>query len=456
MEKRKIATVLAAATLAATVSACSSNNNDGNANPSASAGASAGSSSTASASASASASTQPAKDKTPVSFWYLWGGAEGENVEKLIAEFNASQDLYEVKGLSVPDVQKVVVGISSGDGPDITDNFSNNTASYAEKGMLEPLDEYIKKDNYDLSDFVPAALEGGKYDGKQYALPINVNFNLLFYNKKLFADAGIAEPPKTADELLADAVKLTKVNADKTIDTLGFPDFPLIYYTTGMSMAFGGSFISDDGKTLTPDNPGTVEAIKLMQDYRNQFGVGNVVKFNAAAKYMDATDPMFLGKQAMRIDGPWFGNTVKNVLKKDLDYGVAPLPGPAGHPELAGGGEVSSSTFFIPSNAKNKDGAWAFMSWLMSKEGMTKFNSMFANLPARTSVYDDPALQSIQDFKAFADAAKSPNLKAFPVFSGQTEYGKLINDEFELAVGGKQTAEEAVKHMKDKSAGLLK
>ncbi|MCD9022391.1 ABC transporter substrate-binding protein [Cohnella silvisoli] len=449
MRTKRMMGILAAMVLAFTVTACGSGN-DKATESSASASAS------QPASSSASESASPAKEKTTVSFWYLWGGPEGENVEKLIAEFNASQELYEVKGLSVPDVQKVVVGISSGDGPDITDNFSNNTASYAKKGMLEPLDEYIAKSNYDVSDFVPAALEGGKYQGKQYALPINVNFNLMFYNKKLFADAGIVDPPKTSDELLADAVKLTKVNANKTLEVLGFPDFPLIYYTTGMSMAFGGNFISDDDKTLTPDNPGTLEAIKLMQSYRNQFGVDNITKFNSSAKYLDATDPFIQGKQAIRIDGPWFGNTVKNVLKKDLDYGIAPLPGPAGHPELAGGGEVSSSTFFIPSNAKNKDGAWAFMSWLMSKENMTKFNVMFANLPARTSVYSDPSLQTIPDFQLFAEGAKSPNLKSFPVFDGQTEYGKIINDEFELAVNGKQSAEDAVKHMKDKSANLLK
>jgi multiple sugar transport system substrate-binding protein len=427
---------LTVATLAFGLAACGNENNN--------------------ASPSASETAKPGKDKTTVSFWYLWGGTEGGYIEKLIAEFNASQNEYEVKGLSVPDVQKVVVGISSGNGPDITDNFSNNTASYAQKGMLEPLDEYIRKSNYDLSDFVPAALNGSKYKGKQYALPINVNLNLMFYNKQLFAEAGITAPPKTSDELLADAIKLTKTNADKTIEVLGFPDFPLIYYTTAMSMAFGGSFISADGKTLTPDNPGTLEALKLMQTYREKFGADKIAKFNSSAKYLDATDPFVNGKQAIRLDGPWFGNTVKNILKKDLDYGIAPLPGPAGHPELAGGGEVSSSTFFIPSNAKNKDGAWAFMSWLMSKENMTKFNDMFANLPARTSIYNDPAFADIPDFQAFAEAAKSPNLNFFPVFDGQVEYSKIISDEFELAVNGKQSAEDAVKHMKDKSAGLLK
>lgn len=451
MWKKKLIMILFAVVLVFAAAACGNGNEGNNEQASSNNGGKAGNEG-----ATDSGGSDVMKEKTVVNFWYLWGGAEGENVEKLIAEFNASQDNFEVKGLSVPDVQKIVVAISSGEGPDITDNFSNNTASYAEKGMLLALDDYISKSNYDLSDFVPAALEGGRYKGKQYALPINVNFFMMFYNKKLLAEAGYSEPPKTNDELLEYAIKMTKVNADNTIETLGFPDFPAVYYTNNMTYALGGNFISEDGKTLTPDNPGMISAIKLMQDYRNKFGVDNVIKFNSSAKYLDATDPFIQGKQALRIDGPWFGHTIKNVLKKDIDYGIAPLPAPAGKSELLGGGEVSSSTFFIPSNAKNKDGAWAFMSWLMSRETMTKFNDMFANLPARTSVYDDPSLQDIPDFAAFANAATSPNLKSFPVFSAQAEYGKAISDEFELAVNGKKSAEEAVEAMKEKSGGLLK
>lgn len=443
MMSRKVMAIAMALILVFVISGCGNGNNNSNSN------------SKSNNTPAKTKSNTPAeevkvisKEKTVVDFWYLWGGTEGENVEKLIAEYNAGQDQYVVKGLSVPDVQKIVVAISSGDGPDITDNFSNNTASYAEKGMLEPLDDYIANDQYDVSDFVPAALDGGRYNGKLYALPINVNFFMMFYNKQLLAEAGYTAAPETGQELLDYATKMTKVNADTTIDTLGFPDFPSVYYSTNMTFSLGGNLISADGKTLTPDNDGLVSAINLMQSYRNKFGVDNVVKFNSSAKYLDATDPFIMGKQALRIDGPWFGNTIKNVLKKDIDYGVAPLPG--------GGGEVSSSTFFIPSSANNKEGAWSFLSWLMSKETMTKFNDMFANLPARTSVYQDPSLQDIPDFKAFAEAATNPNLKSFPVFAAQAEYGKVIADEVELAVNGKQTAEEAVAVMKEKSKNLLK
>ncbi len=448
MKKNLMLSFLLAILLTFSVSACSSGNKPNSSTKPQEQGEE--------ASQSPDQPSEKPKDRSVVDFWYLWGGVEGEYVEELIAEFNAGQDEFEVKGLSVPDMQKIIVAISSGEGPDITDNFSNNTASYVEKGMLLALDDYIARDNYDISDFVPAALDGGKYKDKLYALPINVNFNMMFYNKELLSKAGYSEPPKTEKELLEYAGKLTEMNSDGTMKVQGFPDFPNVYYTNSMAYALGGNFISADGTELTPDNVGLKNAIELMQQYRNQFGIDAVIKFNASAKYLDATDPFIQGNQAIRFDGPWFGHTIKNVLKKDIDYGVAPYPAPEGQPGLAGGGEVSASTFFIPSNAKNKDGAWAFMSWLMSKENMIKFNDKFANLPARTSAYDAPELQDIPDFQSFAEAAKSPNLKSFPSFGEQGTYGKLITDEFELAVNGKKTADEALKTLKEKSAGLLK
>jgi len=406
------------------------------------------------ASTDAAVTAAPNKEKTEVNFWYLWNGKEAENLETLISEFNASQDLYTVKGLSVPDVQKIVVALSTGNGPDITDNFSSNTASYADKGILEPLDEYIKRDNYDVSDFIPAALKSGQYKDKTYALPININFNMMFYNKKLFADAGITAPPKTDKELLDAAIKLTQVNADKTIKVLGFPDFPFVYYVNPMTFALGGELATADG-TLTPNNPGSIAAINLIKSYREKFGVDNIMKFNSSSKYLDATDPFISGKQAIRFDGPWFGNTVKNGLKiEGLDYGIAPLPAPEGKPELAGGGEIQTSTFFIAKNAKNKEGGWAFLSWLMAKPQMAKFNSLFGNLPARSSIYDDPSLQNMPDFKIFAEAAQNVNLKTFPALPAQTEYATAFSSEFELAANGKKTTEEAMKAVEEKAKSM--
>ncbi len=398
---------------------------------------------------------KPAKGPTEVVFWYLWGGKEGEYIEEMIKKFNTSQNDYIVKGLSVPDVQKILVAISGGEGPDLTDNFSTNTAGYASKGILEPLDSYIKKDNYDISDFTKASVESVSYKGKIYALPISVNLMMLFYNKDLLSGVGYNSPPRTDKELLEYAIKLTELDASGNIKVLGFPDFPTVYYPINMSYALGGDFQDSNGN-LTPDNEGSRRALNLIVNYRKKFGVDKVLAINSSGGYLSASDPFVAGKQALRIDGPWFGNTVRNVLKVKLNYGVAPLPYPEGHPELAMGGVVNASMFFIPSNAKNKEGAWKFLSWLHKKEQMVYLSRKMGWVPARKSALDDPSFKGVYDFESFKALAKSKNLKVFPAFASQGEYSKIIMDAFEKAELLKVTPDEALKEAQKKAATLQK
>lgn len=370
---------------------------------------------------------------TKVSFWYLWGGTEGEHVEALIAKFNASQNAYVVEGLSVPDQQKIQVAIASGDGPDVSDTFSSLTAAYAAKGILEPLDSYIKRDNYSIEDFMVSAIESTSYEGKIYALPISVNLMMLFYNKDLLAAAGYTRPPETDVEMLEYAITMTKTDNRGNITVLGFPDFPEVYYKEHMAYALGGNFIDSAGN-LTPDNVGIRRAMTLIKTYREKFTLDSVLAVNSSGGYMSTADPFISGRQALRIDGPWFGDHIKRNLKINLNYGVAPIPYPAGNPELARGGQVQTSTFFIPSNAKNKEGAWAFISWLHESQQMAELSSKMGWIPARLSALEYPILNEVTDFQAFAIQSKSSNLTIFPAFDGQQEFQKIISDAYDKVI----------------------
>ncbi|MBL7006489.1 MAG: extracellular solute-binding protein [Spirochaetia bacterium] len=261
----------------------------------------------------AGAREQSSVENKNVSLWYLWGGTEGENVEAMIQQYNALQDNYNVEGLSVPDQQKIQVAIAAGDGPDLTDTFSSLTNAYAAKGILEPLSSYIERDNYDIDDFMPAALASSVVDGEIYALPVSVNLMMLYYNKDLLAKAGYSRPPETDAELLEYAIATTETNTDGTIKVLGFPDFPDIYFKEHMTYALGGDYIDKNGK-LTPDNSGIRKAMNLILAYREKFGLDNVLAINSSGGYMSAADPFISGRQVLRIDGPWFGSHIKNVL----------------------------------------------------------------------------------------------------------------------------------------------
>ena len=103
-----------------------------------------GSSSAPSASSEGQAEpAAPETEKEKVVLWHLWTGVEAGYLDDAVAAYNAQSDKYYVEALSVPDSQKIMVAIQSGDGPDITDDFTNNIGAYASKGIMLPLDDYI-------------------------------------------------------------------------------------------------------------------------------------------------------------------------------------------------------------------------------------------------------------------------------------------------------------------------
>jgi multiple sugar transport system substrate-binding protein len=398
--------------------------------------------------ASAGPGSPTAAAKVTLNFPYLWGGPEGEALEKVISKFNSSQDKIEVKGASTPDFQKQLAAMSGANGFDVSDNFGSTVGSWASKGILEPLDDYMKGEGYDTSDFVPTALQSNQYQGKTYALPIAVHTLLLMYNKKLFADAGIAAPPKTMSELQADIIKLTKVDGSGNITQLGLhsPDYMTLAY------AFGGNWLDAQGNP-TPDDPGNLEALHFWVDnVVKKYGADAIKKFEAGyGEYASAQNPFYTGKVAMTLDGEWQPIFIKQYAPT-LDWGVVAIPYPDNKPNLSGATQLTSSMFFIPKNAPHKQQAWEFLKYLVSPDAMKDFSRALGNLPARTSLLGDPVYNDIPQFNVWLDSLKSPNLKIFASVPLAAQYQKDLGDEFQLIAALKETPEAGMANVKTKAS----
>ena len=152
--------------------------------------------------------------------WGSWSGDQIAQLEAMIDDYNASQNKYVVKYVMQESMEeKLLTGIAGGELPDILMWDRYNTSVYASKGALEPIDDLVAADNLDLSIFyAPAVDEATGADGKLYGLPLFVDVRVLFYNKTLFAEAGVnPEDIKTWDDLEAAAIKLTKRDGDKLV-----------------------------------------------------------------------------------------------------------------------------------------------------------------------------------------------------------------------------------------------
>lgn len=379
-------------------------------------------------------------DQTTITFSYLWTGKEGETIERLIDEFNASQDKIVVKGVSNPDTQAQLAAMSSAKGTfDISDNFGSTVGSWAAKGIIEPLDPFIEKDGYDLSDFVPGAMEQMRYDGQTYALPIAMHSLQLLYNKDLLEQAGITEPPTTTEEW-AKAIEATTIVEDGKITQLGWANPDL----TTLAFVFGGGWYDEDGKP-TPTEPGNIEAAQFYVDtVAKPYGAEQVQRFTSGfGEYASPQNPFFQGKVAMVTDGEWMAAFVKEYAP-DLNWGVAPIPHPAGREDLAGTTQLSTSTLFIPRNSQNKEAAWEFMKFLLSKEPMQEFTHTLANLPTRTSLLDGDGYDDLPNFDAWLQAAKSENARVLASLPNTAEYVADLQTAFDTIIRMKASPSDAL------------
>ena len=379
--------------------------------------------------------------KTTVTFSYLWSGAEAKAISQIIKSYNASQNEVEVKGISSPDFQKQLTSMSSTQGSfDISDHFGNGVGSWASKGIIAPLDSYLKAGGISASDFVPAAIDQMKYKGKIYSVPIAVHSYQLLYNKKLLADAGVSVP-KTMDEFTSAIASLTKQGSDGAITQLGFGDPSVSTTLTTLGYNFGGNW-DGDGKA-SPTEKGNIAAATWYQNnITKKFGAANIATFNAGAgEYMSAQDPFYIGKTAMVIDGEWRALNIPTVAPT-FDWGVTSIP----YVTKAGQNttQLTASTLFIPTNSKHKEAAGKFISYLVGSKGMTKFSLALGNLPSRTSLLDSTAYDGIVNFSAWLGALKGKNVFALSSAPYSAEYSTDLGKAFDEVTRDTATPKDAL------------
>ena len=134
-----------------------------------------------------------------------WGAV----VEQINAEFKAANPGVEIVTESYPDQpyqQKVKIYATAKQLPDVFKfwSFTSLLKPLVDGGFVEPLN----RGDFDKLDYLTGALESNVYGGKLYGIPVSADLWVIYYNKKLFKDAGLDKPPGTIDELLAAAAKL--------------------------------------------------------------------------------------------------------------------------------------------------------------------------------------------------------------------------------------------------------
>lgn len=341
------------------------------------------------------------EQKLEIFSWWTAGG-EAEGLEQFFS-------VYKTQNAGVQIVNATVAGGAGANakavlknrmlGGDPPDSFQVHGGqelidTWVVPGKMASITSIFEEEGW-LDVYPQQLIDMVTHEGEIYSVPANVHRgNVLWYNKKVFADIG-AEPPTTVEEFFAVAQKLKA----KGIAPLALGDklkweaahlFEDVLLGVLGPDGYRGLWTGDtawDG----PQVQSAFAAFDRILDFVNED--------HAAHTWDSATQLVLDGKAAMTVMGDWaHGYFLSKGAVPDEDYGWMPAPG------TEGSFMVVTDTFGLPEGAPHPDAARAWLKVVGSKEGQEAFNPKKGSICARTdcdqSVFDVYLKSSANDFKS--------------------------------------------------------
>lgn len=340
----------------------------------------------------------------------LYGDKTKPYWEQLVKDFEAENSNIDVKleTQSWDDIYTVLdTKIQNNKAPDILELDAAGPA-YGSQDLLYKAEEIVSPETY--ADIEPSFIDSAKIDGVAYGVPSVASTRALFYNKKLFADAGISAPPKTWDDLLEAAKKISALGGG--VYGYGMPLGSEEAQAETSIWAYGaGASWEKDGK-MTIDTPEAREALTFMKKMIDE---GATQPNPGATDRTPLLDVFIQGKIGM-IEGlpPIVGQI--NEKNPDLDWEIAPSPTKDGEPVTLG-----VADYFVGFNKDEdkQESIAKFLDFFYQQENYVKFNDNEGFIPATKSGAEAAAAKP--ELKIFLEAL--PDAQFYPATNpawGQT------------------------------------
>lgn len=322
----------------------------------------------------------------PVELEFIqWWGTEngGDYMEDLINRFEKENPGITIKLITVPFGEtrtQVVASQATKMTPDLIGMNPPWAREMYDLGILAPLEDLMaadpdfKKDNYFQASFTTI-------DGHVVMAPVNALAFFLFYNKTMFAEAGL-EPPKTWDEFINCAKKLTIPEKNQYGLTMTMSEsaasngsilftYPLLYAQNGRTLV-DGKYVADSEEMLN--------AMKLMDTLAKN---GSLLPGTTTKTEPETVEEFAAGNAAMLLS---HNGQILNITNRDpnLDFGIVPIPtyDGQGTPELRHHGWDIG----IAANSEHKEEAWKFISFMLSAENVESMCNALLKVPAMYGV----------------------------------------------------------------------
>jgi len=343
--------------------------------------------------------------------------------------------------------EKIQTEIAGGNEPDIFFMRDFELPDFASKNILLPLNDLIENDkDFNLNDIHKILIDSYTFEGKIYGLPGSFTTGVIYYNKDIFAKSGISIPQKALNwsELKNLAKKLTIKN-NNIVEQFGLV---LEYYDwITFILQNGGKIFSEDKKSCVIYSKEAVEAVNYLKTLFSDLHImPNATDLQQTESYQLFT----MGKAAMFTGGRWY-TTIFNEIK-DFKWGIMPF-----FYNKRKATRLDSHSWVISKRTKHKELCWEFLKFLTSREGNWKMVEVGDSVPTHKSDLKK-FLEMNPENKVYIDSLSYAYTvdKVMSPYIPWRQMGRIINEEFDKFMLNKQTAEQALKNIKDRINSTIK
>lgn len=393
--------------------------------------------------------------KTKITYMYAGGSTNDEIMKEATKLFEEKNPNIEVELIYVPNwgtyIDKITTSLASNTAPDVIVLGVYQVGDYVRKNALLDLTPYMKADQdyqKQKAEVIPETLwDAVSYNGQILGVPAWQNPDVMYYNKKLFDEAGATYPDATWDyqQYLAASQKLTKRNGNK-VEQYG--TWGLGWYWNVL-WAYGADVLNKEGTECTMDTPQAQEAIQFIIDLAQKYHVAP-----RPGEGGEQTDyqAFMTGRVATFVSGHYMVPMLKDI--KDFDWDISVLPHERQRVSLNNAG-----VWLVMKTSKQPQAAWEYVKFLSGPQVQNIIVKYENDVPILKSVLEsdkflNPKILPVSD-RVYIDALKQS--RTFPVAS-DPRMDQIISDaisainlkQMDVATAMKKVTKEINQHLRER------
>lgn len=335
-----------------------------------------------------------------VVFWHEMKGPGQKALDSYVKEFNRKQSKYEVvsefEGGYNDVIQKILNTHGTAASPALFQSMDISTSQMYHSGFTTPMQKFVDRDHYDLSQIIPGAKAIDMRQGQLLAMPFNSSQTALYYNKAVLRKYGITPPP--VDPTYSDITRVAKEIHSKSHGQVKGMTMEAYSWLFEQLVANAGVPLTnhDNGHTgnATKADFTSPAAIKAMEWVKENIDAGDFMNFGSGGNASANESASFLsGHLGIFMQSSALTGQLYKTLKNDL--GVTYYPRPDG--SKANGIAVGGAALWIANDKSDavQEGAWQFTKFLVNAQNQADWQAKTGYLAVNKHAKDEPKLKAL-------------------------------------------------------------